>query len=192
MVESSLAAGVIPSSLDAELDAIRKCPICEEKVEAPHAVMHREKNRARAAHKAWAGASVRLREQLQLCDELDESEKAQFAVEWDRYKRVVQVIPDRQWRAVSQSHDAVVEAVYASHKWNAEYKVFGGMAITDVSIITTINRVKAEYMKSVLTEKCYYSIGDACPPTVFKLLWLVSTARKFVPPSEIARSRGAL
>ncbi len=93
-MESSLADGVIPSSLDAELGAIRKCPICEEKVEEPHAVMQREENRARAAHKAGAGASVRLREQLQLYDELDESVNSQFAVECGRYMCSLGVIID--------------------------------------------------------------------------------------------------
>lgn len=63
-VESFLATGALHQHLDISLKSVERAPMTAGAVEAPHAVMHREKTRQRASSRAWFAASLRLPDNL--------------------------------------------------------------------------------------------------------------------------------
>ena len=77
--------------LDDALKRVELAPLTEERSEAPHAVMERERKRAARAQRVWKAASLRLPQNLLMFTKLSEHELHLFEREWAVARRAVQI-----------------------------------------------------------------------------------------------------
>jgi hypothetical protein len=192
-VNESIRCGELHMFVNQKLNHIKKLPLTEEKAEGPHATMTRDADRAPSMTRPNKAGSTRLNAQLKFYDALDKEFQDQFAVEWPRFSRVLQVDPRRQWRPVALKFEAVCAKVY-----EADGEGYTGPMVQSHKVANTATEsstysilIKADWLRSVLQDKCFYTIGDERPLKAFQVLWTIPPRGQIVPHSG-SRPRGVL
>ena len=158
----SIRQGFFTARAANELWAIRQSPFAEEKGEAPHSVMARERRRCPAARRPWCAANARFRESVAFYKKLFPEHKEMFNREWNRWKRILQFRRKRPFTPVKCRARQVFERAYTSFGFQYDYTGVPAAAAWGADTKTAasnIAKAQAEYMKAVVKENTVFTIG---------------------------------
>ena len=174
-VAQSIATGALHVDVDDFLKPIRHMQLSEEKVESAHAKMQKHRQHAPSSLTACKAASTRLSETLPFYGTLDCKAKEQFATEWQRVKRIVQVDPLSQERGKLVTWVRLCKTVYEQDtQAYTGPRVESGLPDDRAPKTTPSILCRVEYFRTLLQERCYYTLGDTREGlTAFQLVWLV-------------------
>lgn len=170
LAEAFVSSGAMAPSLHDALRSIELFPITEERAEAPHAVMHREKLRQKAGCRAWFSANLRLVDNLRWYDAHCSPESggpgaAIFDDAWSNVWRLVHVEARFAHRCRRVTMKALRSQVYRSGLEAPSFDSladFRNMLLADAPPVpkSTALLIHTEYMSKLLQLGCIY----AAPP----------------------------